>query len=124
MTLFDELENAGLPVISATEGGQIEMGPMNEVQYEQYSDVLLAYFQPVEHQKKTDRQLVIDSIDAFIISSGLVNQHISNINSNAEINSLFQLLCYKANVCDSGGTIRLSTYTPPPPMQNQPANNK
>lgn len=46
MTLFTELETAGIPVISATEDGAISMGAMTLEQQELFSDILLEHFQP------------------------------------------------------------------------------
>lgn len=113
MTLFQDLQNAGLPVISATEEGEIEMGPMDEVQYAQYSNILLQDFQPAAHQKKLDDELRIANLDSFIISSGLVDKHLSTVNNNPDRDALFQVICFKLGICDAGGTIRLSTWVPP-----------
>jgi hypothetical protein len=50
MTLFDTLQAAGLPVVSADESGALTMGPMTEAQQSQLAEILLQYFQPQAYQ--------------------------------------------------------------------------
>jgi len=51
MTIFEELQNAALPVISADESGAISMGAMTPEQENLYNDILLSYFNPTEWTK-------------------------------------------------------------------------
>lgn len=46
MTLYEKLQNAGLPVISADETGAVSMGAMTLQQQETFQDILLEHFQP------------------------------------------------------------------------------
>jgi len=49
MTILTNLQAAGLPVISATESGEITMGAMSPAQLATYNDVVLSYFNPTEY---------------------------------------------------------------------------
>lgn len=49
MSLYTNLLDAGLPVISATEGGEISMGSMTHEQQVLCDDIILSYFQPAAY---------------------------------------------------------------------------
>lgn len=46
MSLFEELQSAGLPVISATEDGAVSMGAMTPEQQETFTAIIEQYFLP------------------------------------------------------------------------------
>ena len=70
MTILEELQAAGLPVISADESGAVSMGPMTEEQLAQFHDILLAHFNPTKHaetlQERSERQQFKDQYQAII----------------------------------------------------------
>jgi len=49
MTLFDKLNNVGLPVISADESGAVSIGAMTNEQMATFRDILFEHFHPVEY---------------------------------------------------------------------------
>lgn len=56
MTIYQELVNAGLPVIVAEENGNIIMGAMTPEQDAQFNDITLQYFQVSEYNKELERR--------------------------------------------------------------------
>lgn len=57
MALIDNLLAAGLPVISASETGEVVSGAMTPAQKAQFDDILLQYFNPTKWAKViADRQ--------------------------------------------------------------------
>lgn len=65
MTLFSELQVAGIPVIKATETGEIETGPLTPEQDTQLSDIVLQYFNPTAYsellQDRANKQALQDA---------------------------------------------------------------
>ena len=87
MTILQRLQDAGLPVISAEENGQIVMGHMTEDQNGLYTDILTEYFQPAEWQKIEERRLsareikteytnAIQSLTQIVDASSLTNAQV------------------------------------------------
>lgn len=69
MTILQELQNAGLPVLSALENGQIVMGAMTPEQEEVYNDILLEYFQPTVHAEYETKKAAKAARKAAAVSS-------------------------------------------------------
>lgn len=70
MTIFEELQAAGLPVISADESGSISMGYMTPQQKQQFDDIVLNHFDPTAYQnvlqQRTDLQALKDAYQDMI----------------------------------------------------------
>ena len=70
MTIFSELQAAGLPVISAAENGNISMGIMSMDQQAIFQDILLRYFLPSAYAElqisKVDKQQLKDEYLATV----------------------------------------------------------
>lgn len=64
MTIYSDLQAAGLPVISASENGEISMGAMTEAQQQQFFDVVLNHFKPSDYVAlqtfRSDRQTLVN----------------------------------------------------------------
>lgn len=70
MTILQELQNADLPVISASEDGAISMGAMTSAQELTFVGIVTRYFLPVEYAnsqaQKADRQTLITAYTTMI----------------------------------------------------------
>lgn len=78
MSLFSTLQNAGLPVIKATESGQIEMGEMTDNQQIIFSNIIFQYFQPVAYNayqlSLVDRQSIQNAYFNMIVRLDQIQQ--------------------------------------------------
>ena len=56
MTIFEKLQSAGLPVVSADESGAISMGAMTPEQDEMFQNIILEHFNPTAYADKIERK--------------------------------------------------------------------
>lgn len=70
MTILSQLQAANLPVISATEDGQIVMGAMTPDQNDTYNNIILSYFNPTAYADlqaiQVDKQQIKDAYQTMI----------------------------------------------------------
>lgn len=89
MTIYDELVNAGLPVISAGEDGRISMGDMTPEQQVEYHEIILRYFDLPGYNLllearadikalKDDYQLALTTLQSHIDEAAWTNTKIIN----------------------------------------------
>lgn len=75
MTLYEQLIAAGLPVINASETGEITAEAMTEAQQAQMNDILLNYFHPTEYADlQTYRQLIQQIKDEYTATLATLQQ--------------------------------------------------
>lgn len=68
MTLFELLQQAGLPVIAVNEANEVTMGVMTLDQVDLYRDVLLQFFQPELYQDLVQERLERQDLKAQLVS--------------------------------------------------------
>lgn len=61
-TLLEKLQTAQLPVVSATEAGEIVMEAMTSAQQITFSDILLEHFQPLVYAARQTTQADIQQL--------------------------------------------------------------
>lgn len=106
-TLFEKLQTANLPVISATEQGQIVMGAMTPVQEEVYYAIVYEHTQPVkdaEYNAKIADKAGRNTAVASRLAS-LSGRNISTINNNADRDTMNQATWFLLGLCDKDGII-------------------
>lgn len=69
MTLFEKLQTAGLPVISATENGQVIMGAMAPEQEKIYNNIMLEHFQAIVYAEMLENEVDIQALkDDYVVA--------------------------------------------------------
>lgn len=87
MTLFEKLQAAGLPVISATEDGQVTMGVMTDEQRQEFQDILLEHFQASEYAELQASRINLQNLkDEYLNMIARLEQIQNAINpTNAQV---------------------------------------
>lgn len=87
MTLYEQLIAAGLPVISASETGEITAEPMTDEQQQQFQDILLNYFHPADFAELLVHRQLIQQIKAEYTATLATLQQIQDTQSptNAQV---------------------------------------
>jgi len=84
-TLYEKLITAGLPIISATEEGEIESLQMTAEQQLLFSDILMEHFQPIQYADiltiRADRQQLKEEYQSTIATLQTIESTTSPTNA-------------------------------------------
>src|SRR5262245_60774340 len=85
-TLYEKLIEAGLPVISATDEGEVSMLELDDEQGKVFQDVIAAWFDPQGYadrvESELERKSLLDNLDATVSHLGNIISMTSTSNDD------------------------------------------